>query len=223
MSEVLRIASTIIKRISSWVRCVKCTRCLEDISSEKIVVHEKTYNKTNNDIENHEEHVNIHEPSSVIFRRPLDENIQNTIAISLGSDQQLKVEEKDGRNNKGPIKPPRKKLQTDSNNITDGQITCLSEKVKVPLIIVTTEGSNNCLLSSSKSQNVSRSLLTSFTKSSSQMPQKSSSYLDVPVPSKNMLTSTKIDSKSDLKKLSIIIKLRNLLSFRKTPKERKNE
>lgn len=45
MSEVLKIASTIIRCISSWLGCPKC---LEDIPSEKIVVHEETCNKTNN-------------------------------------------------------------------------------------------------------------------------------------------------------------------------------
>lgn len=68
------------------------------------------------DTEKHKEHINIHKPSSVIFRRPSDENIQNSNAILIGSCQQLKAEEVDGRNNKAPVKPPRKILQTESNH-----------------------------------------------------------------------------------------------------------
>lgn len=43
MSGILKIANTIIRRVSSWLRC----KCCEDIPSERIIVTEETSRKTN--------------------------------------------------------------------------------------------------------------------------------------------------------------------------------
>ncbi|XP_011137577.1 uncharacterized protein LOC105182099 [Harpegnathos saltator] len=190
MTGVLKFASAIIRRISTWLGCESCLekvpsertvvheetcntnnkgceRCLEKIPSKQTVVHEEICNTNNDDIEN-EGHLWF---KFVSIPWPLYEKLCRENSTTILEDcQHQRVEQIVNRHNiKVPIKPPRKKFETNKHSSTDNplikvydtfdrQMRCPSEKMveSSKKLIMPFDENSDCLPTSNKPQNISR-------------------------------------------------------------------